>query len=148
MPNRYEKESSPQFPPARIFSKGYHPHLLRVPQIGTHGLETLPKGQRIDMFIKQRSIAVALGEIVVRYGRAEMMYVVIADIAGQPVKYFRQAVVGTTLHSREHVVPVLFAVLVDILVLMLYVEKPQRISTEEEQVDKLYEQKEIQKPHC
>ena len=69
-----------------------------------------------------------------------MMYMMITDIAGKPVKDPWQFVIRTPLHCSNHIIPILFSALKDMFVLMLNIKKPQRIRTKEEQVGKLNDQ--------
>ena len=92
------------------------------------------------MLVKQWRVAVRFRQIIVRNSRAQVMFVVETYIAGEPLQRLWQAVISAALDSREHIVPVVLSVLVDILILMLYVEKPQGISAEEKEVDELHEQ--------
>jgi len=80
------------------------------------------------------------GQVIVRYGRAEVVYVVETYIARQPLQGQGQAVIGTALDSREHIVPVVLAILIDILILVLDIKEPQCIGAKEKKVDELHEQ--------
>jgi hypothetical protein len=126
--------------PSAVFSEGDHALLLCIPEVGLHRFQTLPEADGIRMLLKHRRIAMCLAQVVVRDGGAEMMNVVVTYIASEPMQHARQAVISTAFDSREHIVPVVFAVLIDILILMLYVEKPQRISAKEKEVDELHQE--------
>ena len=83
------------------------------------------------MLVKEWRIAMCFRQVVVWYGRAQVMYVVETYIAREPLKRQGQAIVSTAFDRREHIIPIIFSILIDILILMLYVEKPQRIGAKE-----------------
>ena len=79
-------------------------------------------------------------QVVARDARLDVVDVVQADAAGEPLQHLRQLVVGTSLQRRSHRVPRLVMCPVHVLVLVLHVEQPHANRTGEESGGQLHPQ--------
>ena len=61
-----------------------------------------------------------------------------ANVTGKPVTNPRKFVVSASFHSGNYIIPIFFSAFINVFVLMLDIEKPKRISSEEKQVDELH----------
>ena len=94
-----------------------------IPQMQTHRLQAGPRRERLDL-LEDRVFIVAALELVVGDAWAEMMDVVEADIAADPLKQPGELVVRRALHRRCSEIPVLVMLPVGFLKLMLHIEQP------------------------
>src|SRR5687767_1024804 len=96
---------------------------LLVPETKCESLET--SEQRDGLYaLKKRIGFVAALQIVVGNARTQMVDVVKANVAREPLENFRQLVERTAFECRSCVVPILPAFPIDVLELMLHVEQP------------------------
>ena len=88
--------------------------------------ERLEASEQRDGFhlLENRNLVVSALQIVVRDARAEVVDVVEANIAGEPLKDARQFVERAALKRGGCVVPLIGAFPIDALILMLNVEHP------------------------
>src|SRR5699024_5719343 len=63
-------------------------------------------------------------QFIVWHPWTKVMYMVIADAASQPLQYFRQLIVRTSINGSFHKIPFIFIFEVGILKLMLYIKEP------------------------
>ena len=100
------------------------PAPLFIPETEGEGLQA---GEQRDGFdgLEQWLRLMAFFEVIIGNSRAEMMDVVKADVAREPLQYLRQFVERTALQRRSRVVPFIAAFPVHSLELMLDIEQPE-----------------------
>src|SRR5215208_3633918 len=96
---------------------------LLVPEVKRQATQAGPQSDGLDL-LEQPLALVALLQVVVGNPRAQMMDVMEADIAREPLQQAGQLVEGAAAQSRSRVVPVLAALPVRIFELVLHVEQP------------------------
>ena len=96
---------------------------MLVPEAQRKGFKA---GQQRDGFhgLEKWLGTVAFLEIVIRYPRAQMVNVMKANIAGEPLENLWQFIERTTLQRRGRIVPFAGPLPIDALELMLHVEQP------------------------
>src|SRR2546429_745533 len=77
---------------------------LLVPEPEAERFEAAEKGERFYLLKHQMRFVASL-EIVIRNSRAQMMDVVVADVAGEPLQHLRQFVEGAAFQGRRSVIP-------------------------------------------
>ena len=97
--------------------------LLLIPESEKGGLQTGKERDRIDI-LKFGIFVVTFLKMIVRNQRFQVMNVMIADVAGEPLQDFRQAVKGTALHGRQQVAPFVIGFPIGVLELVLNVKYP------------------------
>src|SRR6185503_6080110 len=73
--------------------------LAFVPQPQVHGLEAFPQRQRLDL-LEQRVVLVAFLQVVIRDARRQVVDVVEADVAAEPLQDRRQLVEAAAAQRR------------------------------------------------
>ena len=86
---------------------------------------------------------VAASQLIVGHQGVEVVDVVIADIAREPMEDARKFVIRAALHGGADVVPFIFPLFVGGLVLVLYVEKPDGNDAKTDQNRQLNQQKRL-----
>src|SRR5712664_657252 len=76
-------------------------------------------------------------EMIVRDRRAEVMYVMKADVPRKPLQYFRQLIERTSLERSSAVIPIRTAFPMNIFELMLHVKQPHTRRTGNSQDNRL-----------
>lgn len=112
---------------------------LFVEETEAEGAQARPESNRFHL-LEEGAGFVATLEIVVRYARAEVMDVVEADVAGEPLQNFRQFVERASFEGGFREIPVLGAFPVDVFELMLDVEKPDACAAGNGENDQLDDQ--------
>src|SRR2546423_606046 len=74
--------------------------------------------------LKERFRLVALLQVVIGNARAQMVNVMKANVAREPLEHFRQFVERAAMQRRGRIVPVPAAFPIDILELMLHIKQP------------------------
>lgn len=119
--------------------EAHHLLLLLVPQLQGHRFQALPESHDGDV-MKNRILVESLLQVVVGDLGAEMVDVVKADIAREPLEYLRQLVVGTALQRGERILPVGMVLPIGVLKLVLDVEHPHAGRGREQQQGQLDQQ--------
>ena len=99
------------------------PAFLLIPQPERERLEAADERDGLHR-LKQRLGLVAFLEVVVRNARAQVVDVVEADVAREPLQHLRQLVERTALERGRDVVPVARPFPVHAIELVLHVEEP------------------------
>jgi hypothetical protein len=100
-----------------------HLAAIFIPQSHGGGFQTLPQSED-GGFLEEWILLVASLQFVVRNFRAEMVYVMEADVAAEPLQDAWQFVIRASQQRRGRVIPIGAIAPVSILVLMLYIEEP------------------------
>lgn len=130
-----------------VFAEGDHAFLLFVPKFVIHAFQALAKGQGGHVAIEDGILFGAGRQVVVGYPGTQVVDVVKADVARQPLKQLGQAVIGTTLNGGKQVVPLVFPGFVVFLVLMLDVEEPEGDDAKTENDGNVYQQEFLPSQH-
>src|SRR5688572_16959725 len=96
---------------------------LLVPKAEGKRLEARNEGQRLDR-LKEGMTFVASLEVVVRNARTEVVNMMVADVAREPLEDARQFIERTALQCGSGEIPVLPALPIDTIELMLNIEQP------------------------
>src|ERR1043165_5094981 len=94
-----------------------------VPKAKGEGFEAGKEGDGFDG-LKERFGAMAFLEVIVRNRRAQVMDVMKADVAGEPLQDFRQFVEGASLERSRAVIPIGAAVPMKVFEWVLDVKEP------------------------
>src|SRR5688500_11417006 len=90
--------------------------------------------------LKQPVALVTSLQVVVGNARAQVVDVMKADVARQPLQHLRQLVVGAAAQCGRRVVPVVAAFPINAIELMLHVEQPESDAAGDRHRDRLHEQ--------
>lgn len=111
----------------RVFSfelsKADQALLLHVPNRQKHRLETR-RNRDFEYVVELRILVVDLFQTIIGDSRRQMVNVVEADVAREPLQKFRQFVERTSLHRSADEAPFVIGFPIGMLELMLNVEKP------------------------
>src|SRR5438105_15421133 len=97
---------------------------LLVPEPEAERFEAAEKRERFYLLKHQMRFVASL-QIVIRNSRAQMVDVVIADVSGEPLQYFRQFVERAAFQGGRSVIPLRVALPINSLELMLHVKQPE-----------------------
>src|SRR5436190_7366000 len=110
--------------------------LVFIPQAEGERLEA---GEEFDgrHHLKKRMRTMAAFEVVVWDAGTQMMDVMEADVAREPLENFRKLVEGTALQCRCRVIPVFTAFPINAFELMLHIKEPYAQAAGHHQDDRL-----------
>jgi hypothetical protein len=97
--------------------------LLFIPQVEAQGFQAGAQGDRLDA-LKELMRVVALLQIIIGNARTQVMNMVKANVAREPLQNFRQFVERTALEGRRGEVPFARAFPVGVFKLVLDIEHP------------------------
>src|SRR5579863_9658424 len=104
--------------------KAYEYLALLVPETKSERLEARQQRDRLDCLEVGIGVMTSF-EMVVRNARTQVMNMMEADIAGEPLQEFGQFVKRAALERRRGVIPILGARPVSALELVLHIEEPK-----------------------
>ena len=128
---------------AIVFVERDHALFLLVPEVVEDAFEAFQKGDLGGHLLKDRVLFVAFRQVVVRHQRVEVVDMVVADIARQPMENARQFIITAPFDGRRDIVPFFDPFLIGLFVLVLDIKEPDGDGAESDQDRHMYQQRHL-----